>query len=262
MVPYVFRRSLVTIACLVLSSGSRAQSLSNATVLCRSAINVAEAEQRIPDAFLAAIAKVESGRSMDGMVVAWPWTINAEGVGSFYASKEDAIAAVKALQLRGVRSIDIGCMQVNLQQHPEAFHSLDQAFDPPTNARFAAGLLLSLFGQTGSWPLAAAAYHSQTPTIGAAYQRQVIAAWAEPDRPSAATKILQSSGSARRADPASNGASEAAAQPAAMASFGRQGASFTGEQPRPGIVHGSGRGLDAYRMMPTRLALRLPGGSR
>jgi hypothetical protein len=257
----VLRWSLVAIACLVLSPGSRAQGVSNAPSLCRSAINVAEIEQRIPDAFLAAIAKVESGRPVEGTVVAWPWTINAEGIGSFYASKEEAIAAVQSLQLRGVRSIDVGCMQVNLQQHPEAFHSLDQAFDPPTNARFAAGLLLTLFGQMGSWPLAAAAYHSQTPTIGAAYQRQVLAAWAEPDRPNPPAKMVQASSSSRRTDPASNGVTDSPSQSATMASFGRQGASFTGEQPRPGIVHSTGRGLDAYRMMPTRLALRLPGRS-
>ena len=31
---------------------------------------------------------------------------------------------------RGVRLMDVGCMQVNLQMHPDAFPSLDAAFDP------------------------------------------------------------------------------------------------------------------------------------
>jgi hypothetical protein len=192
------------------------------------------------------------------MIVPWPWTINAEGVGSFFASKEDAIAAVQALQARGVRSIDVGCMQVNLQQHPEAFHALDQAFDPVTNARYAAGLLLTLFGQTGSWPLAAASYHSQTPTLGAAYQRQVIAAWAEPDRPmGGASKV--SHGGGRLGDVTAGAAAPAAAQPTMVASFGHQGAFLTAQQPRPGIVHGNGRSLADYRLAPTQLALRPPG---
>jgi len=193
------------------------------------------------------------------MIVPWPWTINAEGVGSFFNSKEDAIAAVQALQARGVRSIDVGCLQVNLQQHPEAFHALDQAFDPVTNARFAAGLLLTLFGQTGSWPLAAAAYHSQTPTLGAAYQRQVIAAWAEPDRPmSGAGK--GSHGAGRPGEGAVGAAASAAAQPTMVASFGHQGAFLTAQQPRPGIIHGNGRSLADYRLAPTQMALRPPGG--
>ncbi len=253
----VLRCYLYAIVWLLAPVCSYAQISNGAETLCRTAIALAEGEQRIPDAFLSAIAKVESGRSVNGMVVAWPWTINAEGVGSFFASKEDAIAAVVALQARGVRSIDVGCMQVNLQQHPEAFHSLDQAFDPTTNARFAAGLLLSLFGQTGSWPLAAAAYHSQTPTIGAAYQRQVLAAWAEPDRPMGAGR--QHAGAAGR-QTASGGAAPAAAPiPVIPGAFGRQGSFLTAEQPRPGIVRGNGRGLADYRMMPTQVALRMPG---
>jgi hypothetical protein len=199
---------------------------------------------------------------MDGLVVAWPWTINAEGVGSFYNSKEEAIAAVQALQARGVRSIDVGCLQVNLQQHPEAFRSLDQAFDPVTNARFAAGLLLNLFGQTGSWPLAAAAYHSQTPMIGAAYQRQVLAAWSEPDRPiSGGAKAPHKTQQVPLGDANSGGLAMAPMAPSVGASFGRQSAFLTGEQPRPGVVHGNGRSLADYRMMPTQLALRLPARS-
>jgi hypothetical protein len=145
-------------------------------------------------------------------------------------------------------------MQVNLQQHPEAFRSLGQAFDPATNAEFAAGLLVSLFNQAGSWPLAAAAYHSQTPTLGAAYQRQVLAAWAQPDRPVAAASA-----------PAHHAAPSAPPPPALQtarslgrSSFGREPGFGAGEQPHPQTVHVTGRGLDAYRQAPVRMAFRLP----
>ena len=263
MVLRAFLLVAFTIVCLIQGLACYAQGQappSGPATLCRPAIARAEAEQRIPDAFLSAIARVESGRPVDGMVVAWPWTINAEGVGSFYNSKEEAIAAVEALQARGVRSIDVGCMQVNLQQHPEAFHALDQAFDPAMNAHFAAGLLLTLFGQTGSWPLAAAAYHSQTPTLGALYQRQVLAAWAEPDRPSVVGAKASHGGASPQPGPAMvGGIANAAAAPSVVAAFGRQGAFLPAEQPRAGVVHGNGRGLADYRMIPTQLALRLPG---
>lgn len=246
------------------AGGAWAQSAPAA--LCRAAIASAESGHHIPDAFLSAIAKVESGRPIDGMVMPWPWTINAEGKGSFFATKEDAIAAVQALQARGVRSIDVGCMQVNLQQHPEAFRALDQAFDPSTNAQFAAGLLVSLFGQMGSWPLAAAAYHSQTPTIGAAYQRQVLAAWAEPDRPAAQAAKAQAraSGSAKpSASPLSSPPPPALKMAAGQSgsAFGRQVGALSGEQPHATVMHASGRGLDAYRQMPVRLAFRAPARS-
>ena len=52
--------------------------------------------------------------------------------------------AVRKLQRRGVRNIDVGCMQVNLRYHPKAFKSLGQAFDPRANAAYAAGFLRKL----------------------------------------------------------------------------------------------------------------------
>jgi len=62
----------------------------------------------------------------------WPWTINAEGQGPYFATRAEAISAVQRLQEQGVRSIDVGCMQVNLLHHPQAFATMEQAFDPPT----------------------------------------------------------------------------------------------------------------------------------
>lgn len=155
----------------------------NPAQLCRSAIAATERVTRIPDAFLNAISRVESGRPGDGTVNPWPWTVNAAGTGHFYASKAEAIAAVRAFMAQGVRSLDVGCLQVSLLYHKDAFPSLDQAFDPAANAAFAGQFLLTLFQQTGSWPRAAAAYHSQTRALGDAYEKKVLDAWAEPDRP-------------------------------------------------------------------------------
>jgi len=107
----------------------------------------------------------------------WPWTIDADGVGQFFATKAQAVAAVAALQAQGVRSIDVGCMQVNLMHHPDAFASLDQAFDPAANTGFAVRFLNALYRRTGSWPKSIAAYHSETPQIAGDYQRRVMVTW-------------------------------------------------------------------------------------
>jgi hypothetical protein len=147
---------------------------------CRAAIRAAERAAGIPAQLMAAIGRVESGRrAADGSVNPWPWSINAEGEGRIFESKAEAVAAVRALQARGVRSIDVGCMQVNLLHHPDAFASLEQAFDPAANAAYAARFLVELHGQTGEWPAAAALYHSATPELGAEYRRKVMAAWPE-----------------------------------------------------------------------------------
>jgi hypothetical protein len=84
---------------------------------------------------------------------------------------------VRGLQAQGVRSIDVGCLQVNLLQHPEAFTTLDQAFDPAANVNYAARFLRELFAESLDWTQAAAAYHSRTPDLGMAYLQQVLAAW-------------------------------------------------------------------------------------
>ncbi len=241
--------------------------------ICRTAAAAAEAALHVPDAFLSAIAKVESGRAdpATGLLAAWPWTVNAEGVGSFYASKAEAVAAVQALQARGVRSIDVGCLQVNLLHHPDAFASLDQAFDPATNAMYAAGFLVALLHQTGSWPLAAAAYHSQTPTLGAPYERRVLAEWAVPD--GQADQARQKAHPVRPA----TGRPEAPKEPeqavAQAPSVQHGGGSWSpiGKTPvlgdktlaetvPPGVraAGQTGRSLAAYRLLPIRLANTAP----
>jgi hypothetical protein len=76
-----------------------------------------------------------------------------------------------------VTSIDVGCMQVNLMYHPSAFASLEQAFDPSSNALYAARFLNRLFAQTNDWEQAAAMYHSATPELGEDYRQRVLAFW-------------------------------------------------------------------------------------
>ncbi|MDZ7712446.1 MAG: hypothetical protein U5L06_04740 [Rhodovibrio sp.] len=71
----------------------------------------------------------------------------AEGRGRYLPSKAAAIAEVRDLQARGVSNIDVGCMQVNLHWHGDAFESLEQAFDPAYNVAYAAAFLLDLAGQ-------------------------------------------------------------------------------------------------------------------
>ena len=163
---------------------------------CDSAIAAVQRGPRIPVNLLPAISRVESGRldPVTRRVRAWPWTINVEGVGSFFDTKEQVVAAVSALQARGVRSIDVGCMQVNLMHHPKAFASLDAAFDPQTNAAYAARFLSALYGQFKDWNLATAAYHSQDAARGEEYQRLVFGRVMTPMGPGGTVMQVRSSG--------------------------------------------------------------------
>jgi hypothetical protein len=158
-----------------------ATAASSSGQLCTDAIDAAGRNAAIPVRLLAAIGRVESGRfdPQSRTWRPWPWTIDVNGQGYFFNSKPAAIAAVRALEAQGIRSIDVGCMQVNLQQHPNAFASLDDAFDPRNNARYASQFLNQLFVQSGSWQKAAARYHSSTPAIGIPYGEKVMALLSE-----------------------------------------------------------------------------------
>lgn len=147
--------------------------------LCAPAIAAAEREHGVPPGLLGAIARVESGRSdpATGRTVAWPWTINAEGQGRYFATKTEAVAAAAALLARGVKLIDVGCMQVNLHHHPQAFPHLEAAFDPMINARYAGLFLRRLQAARGDWVIATAHYHSATPEFGDVYRAKVMAVW-------------------------------------------------------------------------------------
>ena len=249
-----------------------AASIPAPSALCRAAILQAERSGHVPDRLLDAIAVVESGRRdpVSGAVYPWPWAINAEGVGHWYETKAEAIAAVQALQAQGVRSIDVGCMQVNLMFHPEAFTSLEVAFDPMTNAAFGARFLQQLYNQTNAWPLAVAAYHSFTPELGSEYARKVLAAWGVPELPVGSQTITtRATVTASNAAPATP--STAPISPFGSAPTGRPavmmptGGSGLRSMPIPtssgapaAMPSATARGLDAYRSMPITYAGRMP----
>ncbi len=164
-------------------AGSAAAALPAAGLERTCAEQAARYEQTygIPARLLDAISKVESGRWDDDrrVTVAWPWTVTARGNGKYFPSKAAAIAEVRRLKAAGVTNIDVGCMQVNLQYHPDAFASLDEAFDPASNVAYAARFLKGLYGATNHWPTAASYYHSQTPSLAAEYRQRLMKVWAD-----------------------------------------------------------------------------------
>jgi hypothetical protein len=145
--------------------------------VCLQKIRGEERAHRIPSGLLAAIGFTESGRTVTGKRSVWPWTVNAEGEGHFFESKAEAVTFVEGKLADGVESIDVGCMQINLKHHPEAFASLEDAFDPAINVAYGADFLKSLHDQANGWMAAARRYHSATPEKGQAYGELVLANW-------------------------------------------------------------------------------------
>jgi hypothetical protein len=153
-------------------------------VACAAASAAVQRRTQLPPRLLDAIGIVETGRVDPArhIVTPWPWSVDANGEGHIYETKAAAIMAVQQFQAAGIDSIDVGCMQINLLHHPDAFANLEDAFDPAINTAYAGRFLRELFVQTGDWPHAAAAYHSQTPSIAAPYANRVMAAWPDAQR--------------------------------------------------------------------------------
>jgi len=163
------------------ASAAMGQAPDLARVSCAEPIAWAERLTRMPERLLASVALAESGRwdPANREKIAWPWTVTSGGQGRFFQTKAEAIAWVKTLRGRGVRNIDVGCMQINLMHHADAFDSLEEAFDPVTNVAYAAAFLMRLFEDKRSWTTAVGLYHSATPELHFAYRRKVQAIWNE-----------------------------------------------------------------------------------
>jgi hypothetical protein len=173
--PSVMHRTLLLLALAIATLPGRA----GAEISCAQAGSTAEQAASLPANMLVSIGMVESGRAdpFTGRVTPWPWTVNVDGAGHYFASKADAIAFTRLAESSGAGDVDVGCFQISLQNHPDAFATLDSAFDPTANAAYAAGFLTQLKAQTGSWNTAIADYHSAVPDLGLPYQRRVLAAW-------------------------------------------------------------------------------------
>jgi hypothetical protein len=160
---------------------------------CAAPIARQERLHGIPSHLLAAVSLAESGRwdKEKSASFAWPWTVTAEGKGQFFASKAEAIAQVQALKARGIRNIDVGCMQINLMYHPNAFPDLETAFEPDSNVAYAAKFLRSQYDDTKSWIAAAGNYHSATPEHHFRYRAKITELWGKSRRQSADERRLE-----------------------------------------------------------------------
>ncbi|MCD6035992.1 MAG: hypothetical protein K0R63_1733 [Rickettsiales bacterium] len=142
-----------------------------------------ERHHALPARILKAIATQESGRwdAKNRTRQAWPWTINVGGKGFYFPTKAKAVAEIKRLKAQGIQSIDVGCMQVNLRYHPDAFRTVEEALNPASNVAYAAKLLKTHYNNLSSWKLAVASYHAgggaPSSNHGREYAQKVLTYW-------------------------------------------------------------------------------------
>lgn len=138
-----------------------------------------ELQEQIPKLLLTAVTYTETGRRgpQGQRIMSWPWTLHAEGKSLHFRTKEDAVKAVRALMDRGVRNIDVGCMQINLRYHPQAFTSVEEALDPLANLSYGVAFLKRLQARHKGWPAAIQHYHSANRSVNEVYRKKVFSIW-------------------------------------------------------------------------------------
>ncbi len=151
---------------------------------CDYAAAAAAEKTGVPIDILLAISRVESGRG-GGDPQPWPWTINADGKGDWYDTKDLALEAATAHLTDGTGTFDVGCFQLNIRWHGDGFDSLSDMFDPAQNADYAAAFLMQLYQESGDWSAAVSAYHSRTPELADSYLQKVKAVLEGPESPTA-----------------------------------------------------------------------------
>ncbi len=143
--------------------------------LCEDAARYASANTGVPLSVLRAVALAETGQTKfdKNAYSAWPWTVQSGQKGHWFANQPEATAFVKSLMAAQVTNIDIGCFQINLRWHGQAFQNVEEMFSPRSNALYAARFLQDLYGQTGAWRSAVGRYHSRDDDRAEAYVQRL-----------------------------------------------------------------------------------------
>lgn len=159
------------LAALMFAPPAQASS-SETSLICDEAARFAAKAHAVPLSVLRAVTRTETGRGRGGQLEPWPWTVNMQGIGKWFASRDAAKSYVFRHFKAGARSFDVGCFQINYKWHHKAFRSMDDMFDPVQNATYAASFLAQLKAELGSWDAAVGAYHSRTDALAERYLKR------------------------------------------------------------------------------------------
>ena len=148
-------RLYVLLAALTLSSLQPAQAARTSGV-CEREMAKASARHGVPVGILYSVGLTESGKA--GALQ--PFAMNIAGKTVFPKSLPEALNVFSQSEAKGVKLIDVGCMQINHHYHGDQFRSLRAMFDPSLNVDYAARFLSRLHREHGSWSMAVARYHA------------------------------------------------------------------------------------------------------
>jgi len=144
------------------------------TVDCEALAAKTGVRHGLPRDLMPAISRVETGlKQGEKGVRAWPWTLNVQGKGYYFPTRQAALKKLREVLDSGVRNVDVGCMQINYRWHSSQFASVEEMMSPQANTEYAAKFLTRLKDRHGSWDAATRHYHSADGDRGEAYLSRV-----------------------------------------------------------------------------------------
>jgi len=134
------------------ASAAKAEELT----ICEREMHAAAQHYDIPLGVLYSVGVTESG----GKKGLRPYAMNIAGRPHFAEDQQAAVSMFQSERKKGVKLIDLGCMQINHHYHHKEFASVEEMFDPAKNVAYAARFLKELRQREGTWTMAVARYHA------------------------------------------------------------------------------------------------------
>lgn len=139
------------------------------------AYQLAARDADIPSAVLYAVALQESGVTLRGRRVPWPWTLNVAGQARRFQTREAACADLRrALREVPRTRIDVGLGQINVGYQAGRFGHPCELLDPYRNLAIAAAILREHHTPGEDWLLAIGRYHRPAGGAPAARYRRSV----------------------------------------------------------------------------------------
>lgn len=124
------------------------------------AYQVAAQRAGIPAVVLYAVALQESGMTIKGRLMPWPWSLNVAGHTRRYATRAQACADLKqSLREWPPTRIDVGLGQINLGHQKDRYNRPCDLLNPYVNLRIAASILREHHTPGDDWLIAIGRYH-------------------------------------------------------------------------------------------------------
>jgi Transglycosylase SLT domain len=112
----------------------------------------------IPAKVLFAVVLQESGMTIRGRMIPWPWTLNTAAGPRRYIRRAEACTALRRA-LSESRSIDVGLGQINVRYHGHRVREPCELLDPYRNLAITATILREHHTPGEDWLIAIGHYH-------------------------------------------------------------------------------------------------------